>query len=357
MRKSLLINLYKLKNTNCGLGQVSLNYGKYLEENYQRDEHDFDIYLLLPKEYIGQFGDQVRYIRASWWRRVFPFLMPRFTAWHSTYQMAKFWPFFKGTKVILTIHDFNFIYEKSKLKSNIYLRRIRKEIKNATRIIAISEFTRNETMQYANVDSDDIKIVYNGVENIVDNATSVHNGIDDKKPFFFTIGQIKEKKNFHTLIPVMKHFPDVNLYIAGQKNTDYAARLEAEIADLGLKNVILLGEVTESEKTWLYRHCKAFFFPSLFEGFGLPVIEALSFGKPVFSSNQTSLKEIGQDCVYYWENFDSEYMFQVVNSNLTKFYDSLQKGAEAKEHAAQFSYEEHFKKYFAIYNECLSSMD
>jgi glycosyltransferase involved in cell wall biosynthesis len=99
----------------------------------------------------------------------------------------------------------------------------------------------------------------------------------------------------------------------------------------------------------MYQHCEAFLFPSLLEGFGLPVIEAMQFGKPVFSSKETSLKEIGGDFAYFWDNFNPEEMKKLIDENLTQFYQNESLADKEKEYARSFSYEKHFEEYEALY--------
>ena len=94
-------------------------------------------------------------------------------------------------------------------------------------------------------------------------------------------------------------------------------------------------------------------FPSLFEGFGLPIIEAMSFGKPVFSSTKTSLKEIGGNCAFFWDNFTPEHMQEVINKNLDTFYKNPNLAKQNIDYAMSFSYGRHIKTYWQIYLQLL----
>jgi glycosyltransferase involved in cell wall biosynthesis len=131
----------------------------------------------------------------------------------------------------------------------------------------------------------------------------------------------------------------------------------------GLENVPLAVNVTpltagpvmlysEADKAWYLHHCLAFMLPSLAEGFGAPVVEAMKFGKPLFLSNRTSLPEIGSDVAFYFNNFDPEHMHQV-------FYDGMfayqQNGLEKKIIARgnDFNWEEKAKEYINIYRSLL----
>ncbi len=152
-----------------------------------------------------------------------------------------------------------------------------------------------------------------------------HNGVDiesDKevaKPDFLppgkyllALGMVLEKKNFHVLINFLEKLTDYTLVIAGDISSHYARMILKTVNKMKLQNrVILPGIVSEDDKIFLYKNCSAFLFPSRMEGFGLPVIEAMRFGKPVFISNKASLPEIGGELAYYWNDFDPDYMASV----------------------------------------------
>jgi len=116
------------------------------------------------------------------------------------------------------------------------------------------------------------------------------------------------------------------------------------------EKVHLPGKISEADKQYYYQNCEAFVFPSLREGFGLPVIEAMRFGKPVFLSNNTSLPEIGGNLALYWNNYDPEEMQIVFEQGLSQF-----KGNEAFymdesiKHALKFSWDNAAKSYVEVY--------
>ena len=95
----------------------------------------------------------------------------------------------------------------------------------------------------------------------------------------------------------------------------------------------------------------AFLCPSLFEGFGLPVVEAMQFGKPVFTSNMTSLPEIGGGFSTIWKNFDPDYMTETVKAGLQDFLLNPTKKIAMKKYANSFSIENHVHAYINLYQE------
>jgi glycosyltransferase involved in cell wall biosynthesis len=353
-KKKILIDLSILKNTHCGLGQVALNYGKYFKEQNSSDI-EFEVYLLVPKQFVGAFGSSVKYITVNWWRKHFLSLIPRFDVWHAIHQLSHFRPTRKSTKYILTIHDVNFMYEKKVKKQKKLLTKLQNKVNRADQIVCISNFAKQDTERFIQLGNKQIKVILNGVEQLESKNAKTPNFINKEKEFFFTIGEIKKKKNFHVLLPLMKLFPEKELYIAGRTGGDYTEQIKSIIETEGITNVHLVGLVSNEERIWLYKNCKAFLFPSLFEGFGLPIIEAMTFGKAVFSSQETSLKEIGGNCAYFWNNFDAEHMKSVIDSNLQSFIEKPELSIRNINHAKSFSYAKHMKQYVDIYSKLINT--
>lgn len=340
----ILIDLSILKNVHCGLGQVALNYGYFFRDSYA-PRQDEQIFLLVPKAYVGAFGNQVHYIVAHKIYRLFPWLIGmRFDVWHAIHQLSRFRPF--ARHYVLTVHDFNFMYEKTGPKTQKYQRMIQDKADRADRITAISQFAKTETERFVQLNGKSVQVIYNGIERIDLRPEEAMPAV--QQPYLFSIGEIKEKKNFHVLLDMMKHLPNLHLYIAGKNNTPYADRIRVEMATRDISNVHLLGLVSEAQKTWLYRHCQAFVFPSLFEGFGLPVVEAMLFDKPVICSNATSLTEIGGDHVTFFpQGYPAAESAQCIASAVL-----TPEQAEANRlYARSFTWERHMQSYLAIYRE------
>ena len=196
-------------------------------------------------------------------------------------------------------------------------------------------------------------VIYNGISDLENIQPQQPKGIKDaQQPFFFSIGQIRAKKNFQSLVPMMKHFPDTKLYIAGDDHFDYANTLRQLIEAGGQENqIILLGKINDNEKVWLYQNCKGFLFPSRLEGFGIPVLEAMRFKVPVFSSYLTSLPEVCNIYAQYWSDFDPDTMAEVVQEGLDKFNNRA--ADKAYEHSLQFNYDIYTQEYIRIYRKML----
>jgi len=117
-----------------------------------------------------------------------------------------------------------------------------------------------------------------------------------------------------------------------------------------LCNVVVLTSVSDAQKAWLFANCAGLLFPSLAEGFGLPVIEAMHFGKPVFLSRLTALPEVGGEVANYFDSFEGEAMRRVVESGLAN-HRALDQAEDVKRWASQFNWDRCAQQYLDLYIE------
>ena len=166
------------------------------------------------------------------------------------------------------------------------------KVNKASVVTTISHYVADVIRQHIDLKGKEIRVIYNGVERIDMLEGTQPSFCDGDVLSFFTIGQIRRKKKFPSPVDVMRHFPEYDLYICGDAHFAYAEEVRNLIREKQVTNVFLTDVITQSEKIWLYRNCEAFLFPSEGEGFGLPVVEAMQFGKAVFAANRTSLPEV-----------------------------------------------------------------
>jgi glycosyltransferase involved in cell wall biosynthesis len=348
--KTVLIDTYKTKDLYSGLGQFSLNFANQL---IIQKPQNLKLSFLIPKAIdhkIIQGETGIQFIKAGFQKRYFPFLNTKYTIWHSLHQFPAHFPN-RGTALILTIHDLNFLQEKSERKSAHYLKLLQRNINKADYITTISNYSKNLIENNLNLKGKKIQVIYNGIAPNL-SVQSTKPSFADNEKFFFSIGIFNRKKNFHTLLPMMKHFKDHKLVLAGNVDTAYGKEVLGEISRLNLENkVILPGKISESDKYWLYNNCEAFLFPSCAEGFGMPVIEAMKAGKPVFLSNYTSLPEIGGEKAFYFDTFDEFDMSNLIKKSLNVYnQDRAFHEQEMKKYAEVFSWDTCIKEYLKIYD-------
>ncbi len=358
---SLFIDAERLRDLNSGLGQVCLHLGHELVR--QRPE-SWNLTFLVPAGQSGVFGNSVAYVEASWLRKLWIPRQPSgggYDVWHCLHQDSAYLPGQsrdKATKLILTIYDLNFLEraDYSDAKKNRRLAQLQRKINRASLLTAGSAYTASVVREHLHVpEKTPLTVVYTGVA--VDPANAPTElppnsaiALFAQSPFFLFVGVIHPKKNIHTLLPLLEAFPDYGLVLAGPDGHSYAQHIREQAEKLGVANRLLMpGPVDEATKLWLYANCEAFLFPSLSEGFGLPVAEAMTFGKPVFISRLTSLPEVGGKEAYYFENFEPESMAQTVDEGIRDFAQNPLRQERMKKRAAGFSWSSVAGEYWKLY--------
>jgi len=349
---SVLLDCERMKYPHTGLYHFCLNLGMNLIR--QKSSTDL-ITFLLPETGARMFGEKERYIRKKRVNGIrIPFSLgynfsPRdsaFNVWHMTHQTSRYRP--AKARMVLTIHDLNFLYDNpSERKQRKYLQLIQDRINRADHIVCISNYCREDVRKKLNVKNKDVSVIYNGCS-LVSAPPAFDPVYKPNKPFLFALGTILPKKNFHVLPPLLAKF-NGELVIAGAGGNDYEKFILNEAKKFSVADrVKIIGSISEQDKYWYYSHCEAFLFPSIAEGFGLPVIEAMSLGKPVFLSTHTSLPEVGGPHAYYFRNFDPSAMQEELTRGLDNF-SAGKKETEIKTWARQFSWEHAAKAYWDIY--------
>ncbi|MFZ9388186.1 MAG: glycosyltransferase family 4 protein [Chitinophagaceae bacterium] len=318
--RRILFDCERMKYPDTGLYHYCLNLGKYLEKNINLREEELFFY--------SPPWDQGWSLRAENHLSQNPlhkFLLPSFRSfdiWHSTYQNTHYMPMLnRRIKVVLSIHDLNFMYDekKSPAKKQKYLRYLQRLIDRADALVCISEFSRKDVEQHLDTRGKPLHVIHNGT-NLLLKPELTSRSYKPRKPFLFSIGVINRKKNFHVLLPLLQR-NTLELLIAGKTDdSGYLNMLRERAHELGVsENVHLLGRISEQEKSWYFNNCKAFAFPSISEGFGLPVVEAMSCGKPLFLSDLTALPEIGGDVSFYFRDFQPEHMEEVFHIGMSRY--------------------------------------
>jgi len=230
---------------------------------------------------------------------------------------------------VITIHDVAFKYLKKSypLLNYWYLNWSTKyAVKHASKIIAPSEATKNDLIKFFKCPAEKISVVHHGFKKPAKSGQSAglsenlkFFGFDKKFPYILFVGRLESKKNLARLVEAFKIFAenksDYRLVLAGKQGFGFEEILE-KVRKLGRKlqhpqsgaevenRVIMPGYVDEDEKKYLYENCEIFAFPSLYEGFGFPVLEAFYYGKPVVTSHVSCLPEVAGDAALYFDPFD-----------------------------------------------------
>lgn len=346
---SVLIDASLIDRHTTGIGNVTRSLVSGLQQHQQQNS-ELQYTFLVPPNHHENTGSHTHFKAVRKWQKYFPSSLPAVDIWHSTYQYYRYLRKTAHTKHIITIHDLNFLYEKTPAKAQRYLNFMQRRINAADAVVAISEFVANDIRHHLDINGKHLEVIYNAVDNLqLDKAVQPQFHSNDK-PFFFTLGAIRKKKNFHVLLEMMLRFPEYQLYICGNEDCNkYLLELKTKIAELKLHNVLIVGPISKEEKVWLYQHADAFLFPSLLEGFGLPPLEAMQFGTPVFTSNMTSMPEVGGGYSVIWDNFDPDHLSQTLREQLPLLQQDHNKREEMKAYATSFSQTKNILSYVSLY--------
>ena len=361
-KKTIIIDFGKISTPYCGLAEVALNYASTIE---RLKYVGLEFVYIVPKPLLPKFHESVggRVISPKYsglnrlgyyltGRRQFLCLLPDYDLYHYLHFYSPWGPKQNNVKpVLLTIHD---LHALERRRSG---NRLRHKLDEVSHIAFISKFAAQEYAKHFSSLKKDTRIIVNGVKHppVVDEEAkqALKNEYSE---FLFTLGGLK-RKNIHSLLGMLQHnnqfdaVKDLNLVVAGGVKDKYKKELLAEASQRGVQNkIIFLGAVSEQRKYELMQACRAFVFPSLQEGFGLPVIEALHFGKPVFCSNRTSLPEVGGKMVYYWKHFEAAYMSNVLQQGLVDNDELLESKISArKQYANRFDWNKNAQEYVDYY--------
>lgn len=353
--KNIFLESHNIKNLNFGLGQFNYHLIKGLyaaqSEEFKITLHAKDI-ASLKNEFRGYF-DYKKYFS---FRRYKHFRIRKsYDLWHSLNQNITIEPY-RNIPYLLTVHDVNFIDEISDDMNHIRNITFKKKLSRCNAIVYISNFAKTSTHKYFDVPDIPEYVIYNGnpiTEIYV--SENYQPKIISKRPYLFSIGEFNERKNFHTLIEMLHFLPQMNLIISGKNTTAYADKMKSDIQKYKFEDrVFLTGKISEVDKHYYLKNCLAFVFPSLREGFGIPPIEAMRFGKPIFTSNKTSLPEVCGDQAFYWDNFDAEYMAAILTNGLKTFIkDEKRMSQKSIERAKSYNWNTTAEKYIEVYKSLL----
>ncbi len=241
-------------------------------------------------------------------------------------------PFAYRAKFVVTIHDIimqkmpwsarraattlhPFLYN---IKYWIYTLSLKSAINRACAVLTVSDTTKNDLIATLHTHTDKITVTYEGSPLPVANIREVQGII---KPFFLTVGSAYPHKNLDILLYAWKHMCSkdrcqYHLVLCGQDDY-FTKRFCSKIKEMGLEAYVHhKGTVSDEELAWLYQNAVALIAPSLEEGFGLPAVEALTYGTPVIASRIAIFEEILGDSALYFDPKNPEELIKHLESDL-----------------------------------------
>lgn len=308
---------------------VSVYTTKLLEYFHRKSSQDvqFVIYLRTPP--VSHLPTETEFFRYEvvkgrfMWSRLF---LPLHILLHGKFDVffspAHYSP--KGLKkpLVVTIHDLAYFYYPNEfLKKDLFKLKewTAESILKATKIISVSRTTKKDILSYYKVPDSKVSVIYNGFEKLESNGTTSdvlqRFGLE-KEQFFLYVGTVQPRKNIQTLITAFKkvytQYPNYKLVIVGKKGWLYEDIYK--LVDESEKEAIIFTDFLEdNDVVELYKNALSFVHPSFYEGFGIPILEAMSYNLPVIASINASLPEVGGNaCLYFDPDIEKELIDMMI---------------------------------------------
>jgi len=383
-RTKIGINASFLRKPNNGIGQVTLNV---LREFLKRNDIDFVLYLeealpadlKLPPNFTQRFflprWKRDDLIRKIWWEK---FMLPRAVKEDgcdvllSMYQCPTLVEPYEEVQHIMVVHDIVpkiFPGYLNNIRKNIYWKLTEKAIKKADKIIAVSKHTEKDLIEQLGLHGKKITVNHIDVDEIYkqpvteNHSARVLKKYNLKPGYVLAGGGYETRKNVEGVIRAYKILLERNeklnflaelpkLVIYGKilpPNLSLALDVQKLLRELNLTtHVELLDLVPQKDLPAIFSNASVFVYPSYYEGFGMPVLEAMNLGRPVITSKISSLPEVGGDGVLYCDPRDANDIAMVLK-NVLENHDLRQTLSErARAQAQKFSWQTFCEKIIEI---------
>jgi glycosyltransferase involved in cell wall biosynthesis len=324
------------------------------------------------KRLPGEFGDQgvfSRGLRAlgglAWSHAWFPHLLRkgRFDLLHSPAFVV---PFGCPCPSVVTIFDLSFLMfpQHFERRWRTYVNLMMPSVlRRVSAVICISEHTRQDLLKAYKVAAEKVHVVHCGIDHMrfhpaLEQDVDWLRSVGVKQDYVLHVGTLSERKNIPMLLRAVAllrsqgRFADHQLVLAGPELSVLAGASEIHraIRDLGLEDVVVLtGHVPEEQLAGLYAQAKVLVMPSLYEGFGLPVLESMAVGTPVVASNSSSLPEIAQDAALVVPPQDEHGWAEAIGEILQTPSTAIELRRRGLARAAQFSWQRAAAETLAVY--------
>ena len=342
----ICLSLGHLGGLDAGLGEFARRLGEGLVHHAgELRRNGFRLAFHLRPHLHGAFGSDVDYVTYRSRQRWLPWKLPGCVLWHSAFQHNATRPPLSTAHRLLTVHDLNYRYVSGlgALRDGAVCRLA---MARSTGLATISRYVAADIGRNTGWRGP-LRTIYNGAADLFGAPQEPVAPLVGSR-FFFHLSRMAPSKNVNAIVDLARAWPERTFVLAGPAWGD-SKTLHDELQGRMQNLHVLLG-VSEAQKAWLLAHCEAFLFPSLTEGFGLPPIEAMNFGRPVFLSDRTCLPEIGGDWAGYFSDFSPAAMRQVVEEHLPAL---LRRGAEIRAHARSFDWDRCVAGYLGWYGELL----
>jgi len=373
--KSILIDFTQIPIQKTGIGVYGLNL---ISEIHKLDNNNC-YYILVQDDdsslnFINKSNFEIIRVSSKFFRNIYarlileqlfiPYMIIKYRI-NIIHALHYSFPVLVFAKRIVTIPDMTFLKyprchaftKKHYFGLFIYLSHIL-----ADKIITISKSSRSDYLQKFKCDENKVYVTYLGVKGTFNSQTEnnqnkikeIKNKYAINKDYILFMGTLEPRKNIKNLIlafsKLIKNIPSYKLVIAGKKGWDFNETFKL-VDKLSLGQYIIFTDfVSEEDKPFLIAGSKIFVYPSLYEGFGLPVLEAMSCGKPTITSNSSSLPEIAGDAALLTDPLNTDKLYNDIKRLLEDngLYNNLIN--KSIEQSRKFSWEKTAKETINVYN-------
>jgi glycosyltransferase involved in cell wall biosynthesis len=273
-------------------------------------------------------------------------------------------PVFYHGRAVTTMHDLTTARFRNPdknpivyiLKQQVYKWVNKKAARKSAAIITPTQYVKDDVIAFTHINPAKITVTLEAADFISDKPIPV-SGLEGKQ-FIMYVGRPTPHKNLGRLIDafalMQKARPDLHLVLVGKTDANYE-RHAAYVRENNIQHVVFTGFTSDAQLRWLYEQCRAYVFPSLSEGFGLPPLEAMLHGAPVVASNATCIPEVCGDGACYFDPLDIEEIAtkvgEVVDDPIIR-EDLVERG---KRQVAKYSWERMAKQTLVVYENALKS--
>ena len=360
---------YLLSEPRTGVGHYTLELARALALNFPTDQFE----LVSPKPFAGSFVEENELsnlafvkaksssIRGHWWSVGMPLYARRasFDLFHGTNFELPLW---KNRRTVLTVHDLStLLYPELHRQPLVRRARLRLPlaVKTATAIVTPTETVKRELCQHLKVKPERVIAIHEAPRTFfrsVPDAESaaIRNRLRVEDDFLLFVGTLEPRKNLLTLLNAFAQIVrDTSLrpqlVIVGGEGW-LMSETESFVKSSGISERLLFaGYLQDEELRALYSSCKAFIYPSIYEGFGLPPLEAIACGAPVIASRIAALQEVLGDAAILVDPFDNDSLARAVLDLFEGDQRRQKLRSAGLKHAARFSWDQTARLTYEVY--------
>ena len=310
--KKIYINGRFLTQNITGVQRYAIEIIKALDKYLNNNDLNYEFEIVCPKNIKQKLIlknikiKQIGILKGHLWEQI---ELPLYVKNKLLFNFCNCAPLVKKNQIV-TIHDVAVCavpYAYSKLFRIWYKFMYRILTSRLKKIFTVSEFSKKELNKNFNISLGKIEVTYNGIDhmkNVQPNENIFSKFSIEKNNYVLAVSSLNPSKNFKLILETAKISPEFNFVIAGGTNSTVFKEQGLEITS----NVKFIGYVSDKELVALYKYASCFVYPSIYEGFGIPPLEAMYFNCPVIVSNIEVFKEIYKDNVLYCDINDNNIL-------------------------------------------------